>query len=138
MATIVLGYDGSAGSDAALQRAIELASALGDELVIAFGFEPRGGPSEEMGAVRDAVRELGTETAAPAVERARAAGVDARLELVDASPTEALVSLASRHAARMIVVGTRSESPLKGAIVGATPHKLLQVSGVPVLAVPPA
>jgi nucleotide-binding universal stress UspA family protein len=36
----------------------------------------------------------------------------------------------------MIVVGTYGESPLRGAVLGSTPHKLLHLSPVPVLAVP--
>ena len=36
----------------------------------------------------------------------------------------------------MIVVGTYGESPLRGAILGSTPHKLLHLTDRPVLAVP--
>jgi nucleotide-binding universal stress UspA family protein len=35
----------------------------------------------------------------------------------------------------VIVVGSTAESPLKGALVGSTPHKLIQLSPVPVLVV---
>jgi nucleotide-binding universal stress UspA family protein len=35
----------------------------------------------------------------------------------------------------MIVVGSHGEGPLKGAIIGSTPHKLIQLSSVPVLVV---
>ena len=34
------------------------------------------------------------------------------------------------------MVGTYGESPLRGAVLGSTPHKLLHLSRVPVLAVP--
>ena len=46
------------------------------------------------------------------------------------------MSLADTHDARMIVVGTYGESPIKGAILGSTPHKLLHLSERPVLVVP--
>ena len=36
----------------------------------------------------------------------------------------------------MIVVGTTGESPLKGAVLGSTPHRLLHLSERPVLCVP--
>jgi len=36
----------------------------------------------------------------------------------------------------MIVVGTWSERPIRGAILGSVPFKLLHQSTVPVLAVP--
>ena len=36
---------------------------------------------------------------------------------------------------RFIVVGSYGESPIKGAIVGSVPHKLLQISETPVVVV---
>ena len=36
----------------------------------------------------------------------------------------------------MIVVGSHGEAPLKGAILGSTPYKLVQLSETPVLVVP--
>ena len=53
-----------------------------------------------------------------------------------ARPSDALIALAEEHDARAIVVGTHSESPLRGAILGSTPHKLLHLSRRPVVVVP--
>jgi nucleotide-binding universal stress UspA family protein len=64
------------------------------------------------------------------------AGVEVELALVDARPVEALLALADERDARMIVTGTYGESPIKGAILGSTPHKLLHLADCPVLAVP--
>ncbi len=55
---------------------------------------------------------------------------------MDQRPAPALVDLADRHDARMIVVGSYGERPIKGAILGSTPHKLLHLAGRPVLVVP--
>ena len=41
-----------------------------------------------------------------------------------------------KHDARVIVVGTYGETPLRGAILGSVPHKLLHLSDRPVLCVP--
>ena len=57
-------------------------------------------------------------------------------EIVDERPAEALLDLADRYDAAMIVVGTHGETPFVGAILGSVPHKLLQVSDRPVLCVP--
>ena len=51
-------------------------------------------------------------------------------------PPSALAGLGEQHDARMIVVGSYGESPIKGAILGSTPHKLLHLSDRPVLVVP--
>jgi nucleotide-binding universal stress UspA family protein len=50
-------------------------------------------------------------------------------------PAPGLVAIAEGLGARMIVVGSYGGSPPKGAIVGSTPHKLIQISPVPVLVV---
>ena len=71
-----------------------------------------------------------------AVAEAEAAGVRTVVEVLDAKPAQALVDAADRHDARVIVVGTSGESPLRGAILGSVPHKLLQISDRPVLCVP--
>ena len=58
------------------------------------------------------------------------------VELVSAKPVEALLEEAERYDATVIVVGTWGESPLRGAILGSTAHKLLHLSRRPVLCVP--
>jgi len=135
MGVLVLGYDGSDCARAALDEAAALAKGLGDSLVIGFGYNP-GGPGEEFRTTSDAIRKIGERVTGEAVERARAAGVEVEIELMDERPTEALLSLAEKHDARAIVVGTYSESPIKGALLGSVPHKLLHLSERPVLIVP--
>lgn len=133
--TLVVGYDGSDCAEAALEAGLELAEATGDRVVIGFGYGP-GDPGEEYKAHREELRKFGERATAPALEKARAAGVEAELELVPERPVDALISLAEKHAARAIVVGTFGETPIKGALLGSTPHKLLHVSDRPVLVVP--
>jgi nucleotide-binding universal stress UspA family protein len=138
MATIVLGYEGSGCARCALKEAIDLCTTLGDRLVIAYAYEPPGRISgEEFAEHRRALRDIGEGLTGEALERARNAGVDAEVELVSEQPAEALRQLGVKHNARMIVVGTQGESPLRSAILGSIPHKLLQISERPVLVVPP-
>ena len=134
--TIVVGYDASPGAQVALEQALDLARCLGDRLVIGCGVAPPGGPGEEVREHRRPLREHAQQLTVAALARAEAAGVDAETELVDERPAPALVELADRHDARMIVVGSYGERPIKGAILGSTPHKLLYLAGRPVLVVP--
>jgi nucleotide-binding universal stress UspA family protein len=136
MATIVLGYDASPGAERALDTAVELAAAFGDLLVIGFGVQPPGHGGGEGAEHRDALREQAAQMTGEALQRALQAGVGAEVSLVDARPAVALADLGEQHDARMIVVGSYGESPIKGAILGSTPHKLLHLSGRPVLVVP--
>ena len=138
MATIVLGYDGSGCARCALKTALDLCKKLGDRLVIAYAFEPPGKMvGEEFKEHRQALEEIGDDMTREAIEHARAEGVKAHVELVAERPAEALRRLGDQYDARMIVVGTQGESPLRSAILGSIPHKLLQVAERPVLVVPP-
>lgn len=135
--TIVLGYDDSPGSRRALEVALALARPLDEDVVIAFASEPPGrSVGEEFQAHLAAVEDHGRALVDEAVAQARAAGVEAEAVVAPEKPVDLLLGLADDHAARLIVVGTYGESPLRGAVLGSTPHKLLQLSRVPVLAVP--
>lgn len=136
MAEIVVGYDGSDCSKAALDRACELAKGLGDKVVIVFGYAPGGYGGGEIPTHRAAVEELAEKTTAEAAERATIAGVEHEVRLKPLKPAHALIEAVGEGSARMVVVGTYGEAPLKGAILGSTPYKLLHHSEVPVLVVP--
>jgi nucleotide-binding universal stress UspA family protein len=134
---LILGYDGSDGSNSALDAAILLAGRLGEPLLIAFAAQPPGrSVGDEYRAHLATLEERGRELTATAVARAGEAGVTAEAVVADRRVVDLLLDLADEHGARMIVVGTYGESPLRGAVLGSTPHKLLHLSKVPVLAVP--
>jgi nucleotide-binding universal stress UspA family protein len=134
--SIVVGYDASPGARAALDQALELAAAFGDRLIIGFGVAPPAPVGEEDRAHRQALRDHAEKMTAEALERAQGSGVDVEVALVEDRASSALVSLAADNDARMIVVGSYGERPLKGAILGSTPHKLLHLAERPVLVVP--
>lgn len=131
---LVAGYDGTDGGKAALASAIELAKDLGAEVVLVFAYEPSKF-ADEAGDYERAVKEHGRDVTAEGMKQVEAGGVKGSVELVPTRPVEALVRVAKERDARMIVVGSYGEGPLKGAIVGSTPHKLLQLSEHPVLVV---
>ncbi|MEU6756667.1 universal stress protein [Streptomyces sp. NPDC046685] len=134
--SVVLGYDESPGAARALNVALEVAAAFGEPLVLVFGAAAPGATGEEYRAHREAVRQAGRSALAHAVEAADAAGVPSTVEVVDEKPAQALLDAAERHHARVVIVGTWGDSPIRGALLGSTPHKLLHLSPVPVLCVP--
>ena len=91
------------------------------------------------GEVRDydeAIRELGrSHLEAARATAARRPGWSPSSSCVALAPAEGLLDAAERHDARMIVVGSYGERPLKSALVGSTPTRLLHLSERPVLVV---
>lgn len=136
MSTIVVGYDSSDCGKQALDRAVELAKSLGDGVVVVFGYAPPGIWGGEIAEHEEAIEELGEKLTAEARERAASQGIEAEVAMVPKRGAEALIEVADERDARMIVVGSYSEAPLKGALLGSTPNRLLHVADRPVLVVP--
>ncbi|HVO53517.1 MAG TPA: universal stress protein [Solirubrobacterales bacterium] len=136
MGEIIVGYDGSEVGRAALREASALAKELGDRVVIVFGYAPGGYGGGEIPTHREAVEELGEKITAEATELAESLGVEHTVELLPLRPDHALLKAAEERDARMIVVGSYGEPPLRGVILGSTPHKLLHTADRPVLVVP--
>ncbi|MFG2714290.1 universal stress protein [Streptomyces goshikiensis] len=134
--SVVLGYDESPGAERALHVALEVATAFGEPLVLVYGAAAPGTTGEEYRAHREAVLQAGRSALARAVAAADEAGVPSMVEVVDEKPAQALLDAARRHDARVIIVGSWGDSPIRGALLGSTPHKLLHLSPIPVLCVP--
>jgi nucleotide-binding universal stress UspA family protein len=132
---VIVGYDGSDCAKTALTAAVEVARAYGDKLTVVFGYElsPVG---SELHDYHAALNDLGRARLEEAL--ALLGGGDGEVEpvIVALSPAEALVHAADERDARVIVVGTQGESPIRGALLGSTAHKLLHISDRPVLVVP--
>jgi nucleotide-binding universal stress UspA family protein len=132
---IVVGYDGRAGSRAALDEAVRLAGELeASALVVVFSHEIKrlGG---EVADLEAAIEEQGRAVLQEAVDHASAAGLAVETEMLAEPPADGLVSVADARDAQMIVVGSTGEGPLRGILVGSTAYKLLHLSTRPVLVV---
>jgi len=136
MGQIVVGYDGSDCSRNALAEALRTADALGDGVTVVFGYAPPGLWGGEIAEHEEAIEERGQKVLTEAKHQAEAAGATVELELVAKKAPEAIVEVSDKREARMIVVGSYGEAPLKGMIIGSTPYKLLHLSQRPVLVVP--
>jgi nucleotide-binding universal stress UspA family protein len=136
MSEIVVGYDGSACGEAALGAALTLAGAVGDKVVVVFGYAPPGLWGGEIAEHEEAIEEFGEQVTTKAKAQAAERGVEVEVALVPKRAAEALIEAADERDARMIVVGSFGEAPLKGVILGSTPNKLLHLADRPVLVVP--
>ena len=144
---IVIGYDGSACSMAALDGALELArEAREPEVVLVYCHEPPPGLACALDPacaaakeLRDYERRIEEEVEpmlARAAQRARDAGVAAEVVLMWDDPIRALQDVAGRRGSHVIVVGSHGEGPIAGALNRRTPFELLRRSRVPIMVVP--
>ncbi len=106
MSTIVVGYDDTAGSQKALERAATLAKALGAKLVVTsvtpvmMSAGRSGGPIDPTDPIEKHAKEL--ETARTYLE---GQGIEADYQGAVGEPADAIVQLAEELVADMIVVG---------------------------------
>jgi len=148
-ATLVLGFDGSDCSKAALRHTAELASQIADATVVvvyayefAIGYVPTGmadSPllmSAEFDEHSDLVRGYADEQVRQAAAELTKAGVHAETRVEEGRPVEVLLQVAEDAGAALIVVGSHGEGAMSAAFMGSTPLKLLHHSKLPVLVVP--
>src|ERR1700722_16847677 len=143
VAPIVAGTDGSARAEVALNRAAELARALGAPVHLVTGYSlPQGAWMASANGVP--VGELLSDGAArehaeAIVERARARlaglGVTAHTHVCASDPGKALVTIAEGHGAQMIVVGNRGMSGAR-RVLGSVPNYVSHHASCGVLIVP--
>jgi nucleotide-binding universal stress UspA family protein len=135
--TIVLATDGSEGAEKAGQVALELARENGAKLVFAH-VDERIAAKGDMPPVHPNEEKIQAEIKAKA-EALSADGVETSIEWESVAlggPGRAIVEIADRVDADLIVTGTRGHSSLAGILLGSVAHKLMHISKRPVLAVP--
>ena len=100
MGTIVVAYDESAPSERALERAADLARRYEDRLVVTSVIPVLIGSAD--GTPGPELRQAG--------ERVAALGIEADLVEAIGDPGQAIVEVAEREGAQLLVVGTREPS----------------------------
>ncbi|MGH9031349.1 MAG: universal stress protein [Acidimicrobiia bacterium] len=133
---IVVGVDGSEGSDAAVRWCADVASAVNAEVVAVYAFEPLVewvAESDPRSWRQAAERMVTTEWVAPL----RAAGVSVRTRIIeDIHPVAALAGAIEDEDAGLAVVGTRGRGGFGGLRVGRLPIQLVHHTHKPVVLVP--
>jgi len=140
---IAVGFDGGKESNAALALAASLASDAGAELLVCGVVDdrvpsvgwlalPAGGADvarreEAVLAETYALREFG-------LNGARAAGVEARAEVLRGRPADALLALSDK--ADLLVIGSRRWGAVSRLLLGSTGEALAHDAACPLLIVP--
>ena len=135
---ILVGVDGSLASEAAMRWSIDLARSLGAELIVlhSLGLLSSLHHGEMIvtelhrGAI---VEEFESEWCAPLLT----SGVDYQTIVADGNPVSAILDVAARLDADIIVLGSRGHNIL-APLLGSTSHQVAQRSTRAVVIIPPA
>jgi len=137
-ARIVVGVDGSGGSDAALEFACRRAELTGEDVVVLHGWRDGGAtgttrrevPGEFMARIAEEERLL-----SEAVAGVQAEHPDVRLE-PEAIPVVSWRALADASgAATLVVVGSRGRGAFSGMLLGSVSQQVLHHAQCPVAVV---
>jgi nucleotide-binding universal stress UspA family protein len=138
--TILVPHDLGAGSDHALAYAVDLAKALGAELVVMHAYEIPviGFPDGALVATPELasrVLEGANVGLKKAIEPLASAGVAIR-SVVKQGPTwQTIIETATELGAGMIVMGTHGRHGLPRALLGSVAEKVVRSAHCPVLTV---
>jgi universal stress protein A len=137
---ILCPVDFSPGSEHAVTKASELASALGAELELmhAYQLPVLALPDSSITVSPTYVAELTTRAQQALdkhVENLKEKGVTASTRLTEGNPAEAIVERAKEIGATMIVMGTHGRSGFRRFLLGSTAERVVRTSTVPVLTV---
>ena len=138
--TIVVGVDGSETGGRALAEAIALADALGSTLHIVSAYEPvRGAKIVGAPAAAAKVWEVKPDdhvrsVISQAEAKARVKGVTAESHQIKGEPVDALLEVAGKTSADVIVVGSRGMHGA-GRVLGSVPNKVTHRARCSVLVV---
>ncbi len=140
MDTIIVGLDGSKGTQAAARWAAIEAHRTGSRVVAVYAV-----PRTElwsMSAVQINIDKILAEFQQLLDGRwtapLRKAGVEYTTRLIRGDPATELLRIAKREHASLLAVGSKSHSSLTDLIVGGTVHKVINRAAIPVVLVPAA
>jgi nucleotide-binding universal stress UspA family protein len=123
---IVVGTDGSARAAVAVHKALELAQLTGatvhavNAMHVSTVFEDPHSAQLVMDEMRNHANGIGEQV----LEDARRHGVTVEFHSATGEPAEALVELAERLNADLVVVGNRGMSGMKRFVLGSVPNRV--------------
>jgi nucleotide-binding universal stress UspA family protein len=135
MKEFLVAIDGSEGSEAAIDEALDLAQDVDAHVMFALVRKP---PSSLLGYPyyeRLLSHELATarETLDSATDRAVDGGIDSASEILEGDPVDEILSVADNRGVDLIVMGSRGRGAFAGALLGSVSSGVVQHASVPVL-----
>lgn len=133
---ILVPTDGSAATDDAVERAIDLAKRYGAEVHALYVVEtnvalPEGGVVD----LTDAFERLGEEAVADVAERAEAAGVDVETAVAHGTAHRSILDYVEAEDVDLVVMSTHGRTGIDRYLLGSVTEKIVRLCDVPVLTV---
>jgi len=133
---VLVGYDGSAQADKAIESALALAQSLDAKvLLFAVARPPEPATMVEVDAMLDDAREHFEEQFKRILQRAKELGVELETDIAVGHPVEQIVHRAESERVDLIVLGRRGKSRFEKMLVGSTAEKVLRYAHCPVMVV---
>ena len=141
---IVAGTDGTATAKLAVNRAAELARALGARLHVVTAYSSNSSGAWMAGAAGIAVVDAPDDDRAPraaqeivdrACARLESQGIQVIAHVAEGEPAEVLMTIAGEEHAQMIVVGNRGMAGAR-RVLGSVPNRISHRARCDVLIVP--
>jgi nucleotide-binding universal stress UspA family protein len=139
VSTILIATDGSEPALRAAQSGLELAKALGDDVLYVAVWHPIytstfGVPPTYFAAdVIEAEKQWATQALEAAAAEAEAVGVKAETVLLEGFPAEQICRTAEQRNARMIVIGSHGWGAMRSMLSRSTVSGVLAHASCPVL-----
>jgi nucleotide-binding universal stress UspA family protein len=138
---IIAGTDGSQTAERALDRAAQIASAIGATLHIVTSYSNSGAWMAAAAGVPVAAtpdheaRDEADAMVSRAAQRFAGAGIEVRTHVCSGDAADALMTIADDQGAQMIVVGNRGMSGAR-RVLGSVPNRISHHARCAVLIVP--
>lgn len=136
MQKIIVADDGSVFAQKAIDKAVELAKKEESEIVCVNVIEdycPIGLTEIDCNIVREIQMKEANTVIAAAAEKFKNAGVHARVIIETGSPSEAIIEVAKKEDADMIIASSHGKHGAKKFAFGSVTARLIEHSPVPVL-----
>lgn len=135
---ILIGDNGSAGAERALEVAVSLAGSLGARLIVLGVLTPPSAESQAEGYGLDSAAKAKTmleEKFSGLEERCRREGISITTEIVEGDPEEMIEGRAEAEDADLIIIGHRDVTRVRRWLEGSTSETLVKKSRTSVLVV---
>jgi nucleotide-binding universal stress UspA family protein len=130
--SIVVGTDGSDTAAQAVRQAVDMAGAVGAKLELVSAYarvsdqhlraEARTAPEELQWAINP--RQEVESSLDAAADIARLAGVEVALHACQGDPADAILDVAERENADLVIVGNKGMTGAKRFLLGSVPNKV--------------